>query len=131
MLLAGDMVASTGSIIVEPRDGDMVLYLASLRQMRRLQAVALLPAHGELIADATSKLDEYVAHRLGREAKVLLALRERAMPSTAADLVPMAYVEADPSVWPLAALSTEAHLIKLETDGLVARTDHRWVALAG
>lgn len=130
MLLAGDMVASVGSIIVEPRDGDMALYLESLGRMRELQAMALLPAHGELIPDATGKLDEYVAHRLAREAKVLAALRARAMPSTPVDLVPSAYAEAHPSVWPLAALSTEAHLIKLETDGLVARHNGAWVSLA-
>jgi len=130
MLLAGDMVASTGSIIVEPRDGDMALYLESLGRMRKLQAAALLPAHGDLIADATAKLDEYVTHRLARESRVLAALRERSAPSSPADLVPSAYAEAHPSVWPLAALSTEAHLIKLETDGLAARSSRGWVAVA-
>lgn len=131
MLLAGDMVASVGTIIVEPRDGDMILYLASLARLRGLAASALLPAHGEVIADATGKLDQYVAHRLAREAKVLAALRDRAAPAMASDLVPTAYADADPRARGLATLSTEAHLIKLETDGLAGRTDAGWISLQG
>ncbi len=129
MLLAGDMVASVGTIIVEPRDGDMRLYLASLARMKTLGAMALLPAHGDPIADVNAKLDHYVAHRLGREAKVLAALRELGRPSTATDIVPLAYLDADPRAWPLAAQATEAHLIKLDADGLVARAPGAWIAL--
>lgn len=129
MLLAGDMVASVGTIIVEPRDGDMTLYLASLARMRTLDASALLPAHGDMIEDAAGKIDQYIAHRLAREAKVLSALQGRKTPSRASDLVPIAYADADPRAWGLAALSTEAHLIKLETDGLAGRTEAGWVAV--
>src|SRR4051812_20942228 len=54
-IVAGDMVASVGTIIVEPDDsGDMRLYLDSLRLLRREVdggATTLLPAHGPPIAD--------------------------------------------------------------------------------
>lgn len=128
MLVAGDMVASVGTIIVEPRDGDMVLYLRSLEQMRDLNAAALLPAHGDVIADATGKIDQYISHRLAREAKVLTALRGHAGPVMASALVPVAYADTDQRAWPLATLSTEAHLIKLETDGLAARSKAGWAS---
>lgn len=129
MLIAGDMVASVGTIIVEPRDGDMILYLRSLAMLRGLNATALLPAHGDVITDATGKLDQYTAHRLAREGKVLAALRDQSQVASAVDLVPIAYADTDSRAWPLAAQSTEAHLIKLETDGLAERTDRGWRAV--
>jgi hypothetical protein len=69
-------------------------------------------------------LAHYVEHRLAREAKVLAALRDHEGPALPADLVPRAYDDAPPIVWPLAALSTEAHLLKLIAEGR-ARRDER------
>jgi hypothetical protein len=43
-------------------------------------------------------------------------------------LLPRAYDDTPKSVWPLATLSLEAHLIKLEVDGLAKRTDLGWAA---
>lgn len=128
MLLAGDMVASTGTILVEPRDGDMRQYLDSLARLKQMDVGALLPAHGDVITDVRGKLDHYVAHRLAREQRILTALRDHGEAASAAELLPVAYADAPQSVWPLAALSAEAHLIKLVTDGLVARAGEGWVA---
>ncbi len=72
-MITGDMVASVGTILIQPEDGDMALYLASLERMRDRQPRVLLPAHGEPIDDPRTCLDRYVAHRLAREAKVLAA----------------------------------------------------------
>src|SRR5437762_3235465 len=62
-IVAGDMVASVGTIIVEPEDGgDMTLYLASLRRLRAevdAGATRLLPAHGPPIVDGGARLDFY------------------------------------------------------------------------
>ena len=77
-IVAGDMVASVGTIIIEPDDdGDMRLYLESLRRLRGEVdggATCLLPAHGPPITDGGARLDFYVAHRLEREARVAAAL---------------------------------------------------------
>ncbi|MCB9591328.1 MAG: MBL fold metallo-hydrolase [Sandaracinaceae bacterium] len=126
-LVAGDMVASIGTILVEPRDGDMTLYLRSLAAMKALRPTVLLPAHGMPIRDADGLLDHYVAHRLAREAKVRDALRDHGGPAQPMDLVPVAYADAPKLVWPLAVLSLEAHLIKLEEDGAAERTAAGWV----
>ena len=128
-MVAGDMVASVGTIIVEPDDGgDMAQYLASLERMRDLQPAWLLPAHGPPIGPgerAREKLSFYLAHRLEREARVLAALDER--PRTVDELVPPAYPDVPPQVYPLAARSLLAHLYKLERDGRARRdTDGRW-----
>jgi endoribonuclease LACTB2 len=128
-IVAGDMVASVGTIIVEPDDGgDMAVYLASLRKLRGLVddgAQYLLPAHGPAIADAAGKLDFYVAHRLQREALVENALSHDAR--TIAELLPLAYPDVAPAIYGLAARSLLAHLIKLEREQRAHRDDHdRW-----
>jgi len=115
-VIAGDMVASTGTIIIEPDDaGDMIAYLASLGRLRGLGARWLLPAHGPPIADADALLDFYVAHRLERERRVLAALS--AEPRTVEELVPPAYPDVAPAIYGLAARSLLAHLHKLEREG--------------
>jgi glyoxylase-like metal-dependent hydrolase (beta-lactamase superfamily II) len=127
-MIAGDMVASIGTIIVEPEDGDMELYLRSLARMGELDSSMLLPAHGAPIEEPQRKLDQYVAHRLMREAKVLDALRAHEGPALPIDLVPRAYDDTPKVLWPLARLSTEAHLIKLERDGRARHDGERWLA---
>ena len=128
-IVVGDMVASVGTIVVEPGDGgDMIEYLASLRALRRevdAGAATLLPAHGPPIADGGARLDFYVAHRLEREARVLAALGDA--PATVEALVPAAYPDVPPAIYGLAARSLLAHLIKLERDGRARRdADGRW-----
>jgi endoribonuclease LACTB2 len=128
-IVAGDMVASIGTIIVEPDDGgDMRVYLESLRRLRRevdAGAATLLPAHGPPITDGGARLDFYVAHRLEREGRVVAALGDAPAELTA--LVPAAYPDVAPAVYPLAARSLLAHLQKLEYEGRARRhEDGRW-----
>ena len=127
IMIAGDMVASLGTIIVEPTDGDMLLYLESLRKMSDLEPTALLPAHGEVINQPQAILSFYIEHRLMREKKVLDALKARGKPSRPRHLVADAYADTPKHLWPLALRSIEAHLIKLERDGTIAKEGERWV----
>lgn len=126
-MIAGDMVAGVGTILVEPADGDMRAYLDSLERMRAATPSVLLPAHGDPL-EPEETIARYIAHRLERERKVFDALARHGAPTTAAALVPVAYDDAPRGVWPLAALSTEAHLIKLEQDGRARRTEAGWIA---
>jgi ribonuclease/clavin/mitogillin len=119
-VVVGDMVASVGTILIAPGDGDMQVYLQELERLASLDAFVALPAHGDPIDEPTAYFRHYVAHRLGREAKVLDAVRTRG-PADAADLVPVAYDDTPAHVWPIAKLSLEAHLEKLLREGKVAR----------
>jgi glyoxylase-like metal-dependent hydrolase (beta-lactamase superfamily II) len=124
-IVAGDMVASVGTIIIEPEDdGDMALYLESLRALRALEPRVLLPSHGPPIEAANAKLDFYVAHRLEREARVLAALS--AEPRTLEALVPPAYPDVPPAIYGLAARSLLAHLRKLEREGRAVEQAGAW-----
>jgi glyoxylase-like metal-dependent hydrolase (beta-lactamase superfamily II) len=126
IMIAGDMVASVGTIVVEPSDGDMLLYLESLRKMSALEPAGLLPAHGELIQDPQAILSFYIEHRLMRERKVLDALEARGKASRPRHLVASAYDDTPKTLWPLALLSLEAHLIKLEREGRVLKEGECW-----
>jgi glyoxylase-like metal-dependent hydrolase (beta-lactamase superfamily II) len=119
VIMAGDMVAQIGTIIVDPDDGDMRTYLESLARLAALEPRTLLPAHGAPITAPRAKLAEYRQHRLWREARVLEALRVHAGPATPQDLVPVVYADVPVTLHPLAARSLEAHLIKLAKDGVV------------
>ena len=128
-IVVGDMVASVGTIVIEPDDaGDMRQYLESLRLLRRevdAGAPTLLPAHGPPIVDGGARLDFYVAHRLEREGRVAAALGDA--PATVAELVPPAYPDVPAAIYPLAARSLLAHLYKLEYEGRARRHDDgRW-----
>jgi glyoxylase-like metal-dependent hydrolase (beta-lactamase superfamily II) len=124
-VVCGDMVASVGTIIVEPEDGgDMAVYIDSLRKVRALRPRVLLPAHGPPIWDADGKLDFYVKHRLEREERVYGALTSE--PQTVEALVPPAYPDVPPAIYGLAARSLTAHLLKLEGEGRAKRDGDRW-----
>jgi ribonuclease/clavin/mitogillin len=125
--IAGDMVAGIGTILIDPSEGDMALYLASLERLLARPAATLLPAHGAPIVDGPAKLREYLAHRRMREDKVLRALSDT--PRTIGELVRIAYADTPPMLWPLAERSLRAHLDKLVAEGganFVEADGQRW-----
>lgn len=129
--IAGDMVASVGTILIDgtaEAEGDMRQYLASLERLRALSLSTLLPAHGEPITRPHDLLAFYIAHRLEREARVVLALD--ASPGAVMDLVPRAYPDVPPLVYPLAARSLLAHLLKLRAEGRAVEQDGVWARAA-
>ena len=136
IVVVGDMVASVGTILIEPHDGDMIAYLEQLERLAQLDAVMALPAHGDPIDEAgkvgQAPLDLfrfYIGHRLAREARVVLALRGAGEGgATLEALVKVAYADTPPAIWPLARLSLEAHLIKLEREGRARRAGEGWVS---
>ena len=124
-LIVGDMVASIGTILIEPRDGDMISYLDSLRRLEALSAKVALPAHGDPIVDPSARFRGYVAHRLMREGAVLRGVVKS--PGASLDeLLPVVYSDAPPLLFPIAKLSLEAHLVKLVREGIVTVQDGRY-----
>ena len=129
------MVASVGTILIAPGEGDMIEYLEQLERLARLDADVALPAHGEPIAAAPAGprrrelFRYYVAHRLGREAKVVAALEtgRRRRGASLEALVPVVYADTPVVVWPIARISLEAHLLKLEREGRARRVGEGWV----
>lgn len=126
--IVGDMVAGIGTILIDPVEGDMTQYLASLERLLSRPARQLLPAHGPAIADGPTKLREYIAHRTMREDRVVAALA--AVPdASAGELVPVAYADTPRLLWPLAERSLLAHLHKLVREGRAREVGpERWTS---
>ncbi len=129
-LVVGDMVASVGTILIDPTDGDMRVYLEQLERLAALGARVALPAHGDPIDAPTALFRRYVVHRKMREAKVLAAIVNcGAASGTAEEILPAAYDDVPQAIWPVALLSLRAHLKKLVDDGRVlAVSDARYSA---
>jgi glyoxylase-like metal-dependent hydrolase (beta-lactamase superfamily II) len=126
-IVVGDMVASVGTILVAPGDGDMRVYLEQLERLARLRTRVALPAHGDPIEDPDRVFRRYIEHRLMREAKVLATVAKHGESgATAEDIVPDAYDDTPAHVWPIALLSLRAHLDKLVSEGRVRLRDSRY-----
>jgi ribonuclease/clavin/mitogillin len=122
-VVVGDMVASVGTILIAPGDGDMAVYLAQLERLASLGARVALPAHGEPIDEPTALFRHYVAHRLMREKKVLGAVASLGTTGgSASQILPVAYADVPVTTWPIALLSVQTHLDKLAADGRVRAT---------
>lgn len=124
-VMAGDMVAGVGTVVIDPDEGDMAEYLRSIARMEALAARALLPAHGPILTEPAAKLDEYRRHRLWREARVVSALA-RLGEATPAELTVLAYDDVPASVHALAERSLRAHLTKLVSEGRARERDGRF-----
>ncbi|MEX2196484.1 MAG: MBL fold metallo-hydrolase [Thermoleophilaceae bacterium] len=111
----GDTVLGSGSVFIQPGEGSLGAYLASLERLRELDLEALCPGHGPVVWDARGKLDEYISHRRAREEKLLAAL-DRGL-RTRDELLDAAWDDAPPELRPAAMLTLEAHLEKLREEG--------------
>lgn len=114
VLLAGDMVAGSGSVWVGLPDGDVKAYLASLERLERLPGLGRLgPGHGELVEEPYRRLSESRRHRLGREAQIVAAL---ARPLSLTELREAVYPELADPLQAHAEASLLAHLRKLMSE---------------
>jgi glyoxylase-like metal-dependent hydrolase (beta-lactamase superfamily II)/8-oxo-dGTP pyrophosphatase MutT (NUDIX family) len=121
-LLTGDNIVGVGSVLIDPEEGSVRDYLASLERYRALpRLVALFGGHGPAVGSPIAKIDEYIAHRLKRERDILAAVQGGA--SNPAEIVERAYSDVHPKMRPLAERAVLAHLLKLEEDGLIERDD--------
>jgi glyoxylase-like metal-dependent hydrolase (beta-lactamase superfamily II)/8-oxo-dGTP pyrophosphatase MutT (NUDIX family) len=117
-LISGDNIVGLGSVLIDPPEGDMREYLNSLQRMRALPNLSVLfGGHGPAIANPYTKIDEYINHRLEREANILSAVRNGA--ATPARIVALVYTDVSPKAHAMAERAVLAHLEKLEADGLV------------
>jgi len=132
VLFTGDTVLGRGTSVIDPPEGDMAAYVRSLRTLRDLDPTRIYPGHGPVVFTPKGRLDYYLRHRAEREEAVLTALARGRQ--TAAEMVPEIYgTEIAERLYPVAARSILAHLIKLEREGRAVRTgrhkDERFVAV--
>ena len=127
LLFTGDHLMSGSTVIIIPPDGSMRLYLESLGRLRQHPLVSLAPGHGALMPRAHAEIERVVAHRLGREAKLLRALGARGV-ATLDELLPEVYDDVPKFLHVFARYSLLAHARKLVEEGraLVDGAAYRW-----
>ena len=123
-LFTGDHVMGWSTTVVSPPDGDMADYMASLDKLARRDDAIYYPAHGDPVEQPQRFVRGLAGHRKQREGQILRLLSEgeQIIPK----MVEKMYVGVDPRLHPAAGRSVLAHLIDLETRGLVTRSGDDW-----
>ena len=122
-LVAGDMVAGLGTIVIDPPEGDMSDYLESLERLRDLAPTTLFPAHGPVIKNAVRRLTDLIDHRLWREKRVLEAWKSGRRRGD--EIVEVAYDGIAEIARPLAERQVLAHLERLRSAGSLDENETR------
>ena len=128
VVVAGDMVSSLSSVLIPPDDGDLGLYMDSLRRLATACRGPVIPAHGPPVVEGRRLLEQQIRHRESREAKLLRVLvgEPRTSEQIGADVYPAEEVPASGPVRELALASLQSGLRKLEQEGRAARRNGGW-----
>ncbi len=113
--LTGDAVLGQGSVFIAPDPGALTRYLEALGELRRRHLSVLLPGHGPPVSDPAAKLDEYVAHRLERERRLVQGLGAGAR--SVGEMLDAAWDDVPEQLRPAATVTLAAHLDKLQAEG--------------
>ena len=130
LLFTGDHVMQASTVVINPPDGDMAAYIASLRELCGRDLDWLAPGHGFLMARPQRAMQAIVDHRLKREAKVWGAVRALG-PASAEALLATVYADVPERLHAMALRSLTAHLFKLRDEATVIEVDGRWSLPAG
>ena len=123
--IVGDMASTLSTIVIDPPEGHMATYLASLARLRQRGIGMLYPAHGPAYRDGTALLGALIEHREAREARLRAALRSE--PRHERELLREVYDDlADERLRPVAARSLRAGLDKLAEEGFASSAGSAW-----
>jgi glyoxylase-like metal-dependent hydrolase (beta-lactamase superfamily II) len=125
MLFTGDHVMQGSTVVINPPDGNMRTYLASLDLLLHEDAAILAPGHGHLIGGPHKEVQRLIRHRLAREAKVTAAISRLGSPALE-EMLPLVYDDVHPRIHAVAARSLTAHLEKLVAEGKVRASGGRY-----
>ena len=119
-VLTGDTILGRGTTVVAHPDGVLGAYLDSLRRLRDLGAVPVLPAHGPDLPSLAAIAKEYLAHRASAWTRCAMRWSRSARTRPPAQIVELVYADVDQAVWWAAELSVRAQLDYLRI--LIRRT---------
>ena len=129
LLFTGDHLMQGSTVVINPPDGDMATYLASLRLLLAEQLDYIAPGHGFLMGRPHEMVERVLIHRRERENKVLAQLAEHG-PATLEALLPHVYEDVPLRMHPVASRSLLAHLLKLRDEGRAAEVAGAWRAVS-
>lgn len=110
-LFSGDHIMGWSTSVILPPDGNMNQYISSLEKIKTRNYEIIYPTHGAPIPKPRDFIDAYINHRLEREKQIIDCIKNGI--SQINDMVPLLYANVDKRLWPAAARSIHAHLIRL------------------
>ena len=123
-LVAGDMLAGIGTILIPPHSGDMNVYIEQLERLKALKPHLVFPSHGPVVAVPERLINHYLTHRRARHARVLKAVQ--AGTAELKDIAAEAYADTPDAHPGLAEDQTLSHLLAHEADGAVRQSNGTW-----
>lgn len=114
--LVGDLIQGLGTVVIARPEGDMRKYFASLERIIALNPRVIIPSHGPAMG-SVFRLQETLKHRQMREQQIL-SLHQQG--NSAEEMLPVVYAGVDERLWPLARMTIQCHLEKLQEDGRIA-----------
>lgn len=126
-MFTGDHVMGWSTSVVSPPDGDMAAYMASLARLQERDDRVYYPAHGPQIDNPRQLVRGMMGHRRQRERQILRLLE--AGPQEIPQFVAAMYKGLDARLTGAAGRSVQAHLVDLERQGRVARSEDLWKIL--
>lgn len=117
-LFSGDLILNGSTTVIPDEDGDLGLYLDSLRRVQGLGVRRIYPAHGPVIEDGPGKIQEFIDHRMLRERQILETLGGGAR--TIPEIVKIVYADVNTALHRVAAMSVHSHLRKLKHEERVS-----------
>ena len=117
ILFTGDTILGSSSTSISPEQGDMGLYLESLRKLLTYEARIICPGHGPVIKNPSANIEGLIDLRLTRERQILELLGDGRR--TVQQLFEVIYSGLSSRLHETARRQIRSHLIKLERDGKV------------
>ena len=114
ILFSGDHVMGWSTTVIVPPDGNMDDYLVSLKKLLSRNEDRFFPTHGPIIDKQKKLVNDYISHRLDRERQIIDAIKKGN--NKISDIVKLIYKDVDQSLHPAAAMSTLAHLKRMESN---------------
>ena len=124
LLFVADLVSALSSVVIAPPDGNLQVYLDSLKRMQSFPTRLLLPCHGSPSSRPEKTLEECIQHRIKREQQLLETLST--IPQTIDELLPILYKGTPSAVLFLAGKQLEAGLLKLAEEGKAEICEQGW-----
>ena len=128
-LVAGDLVSGLGTVVIDPPEGNMHDYIASLERVRSMDIRTLIPGHGPPNRGVDRALETLIEHRRVREGRVVRALGKG--PLDEREVLREVYADTPDAAPELALRTLRAHLEKLIEEGRVRRAGDRYELVAG
>ena len=115
-LFSGDHVMGWSTTMIAPPDGHMASYFSSLDRLSARGDTLYLPGHGREVTSPGDYVRALGAHRRARETSIRSQLKQG--PADAIKIAQAIYPNLEPKLMRAAALTTLAHLVHLQEQGI-------------